>query len=333
MDSSLYYMLLFYILCLNFRTPFFSMNYEGQLKGHRGWITSLACPQQGNSPLLVVSTSRDGTAIAWRANPNYHSNEDVYALADHRLEGHTGFVSSVSLSDDTHAVTGSWDRSLRLWDLRTGQSATKFVKHTKDVLAVAFSPDSRQIVSGGRDNVIRVWNVQGTCVSELPGHEDWVSSICFFPTVGTSKILSGSWDGTAKIWDLESRTCLHTLSKQHTNYVSTVTVSPDGSLCATGGKDGLACLWDVNSGEPLFQINAEASINQIAFSPNRFWMCVATDKNVDVYDLQTKSKIVELVSEVSVKGPECTCVAWSADGNTLYTGYTDNMIRAWSVVV
>lgn len=310
------------------------MEYKGQLKGHRGWVTSLACPQQAGSPLVLVSTSRDGTAIAWKHNENHHSSADPVALPDHRLEGHTGFISSVSLASDTHAVTGSWDCSLRLWDLQTGQSPIKFLKHTKDVLAVAFSPDYRQIVSGGRDNVVRVWNVKGECVSELKGHEDWISSICFFPTMGASKIISGSWDGTAKIWDLEAGICLHTLSGQHTNYVSTVTVSPDGSLCATGGKDGLACLWDVNSGDSLFQINAEASINQIAFSPTRFWMCVATDKNVDVYDLQTKAKIVELVSEVSVKkAPECTCVAWSADGNTLYTGYTDNMIRAWSVSV
>lgn len=310
------------------------MNYEGQLKGHRGWVTSLACPQQAGSPLLLVSTSRDGTAIAWKANEDHHSNADPVALPDHRLEGHSGFVSSVSLGGDSHAVTGSWDRSLRLWDLQTGQSAIKFLKHKKDVLSVAFSPDCRQIVSGGRDNVVRIWNVKGECVHELAGHTDWISCICFFPTMGTSKIISGSWDGTAKIWDLETRTCLHTLNHQHGNYVSTVTVSPDGSLCATGGKDGLACLWDVATGESLFQIDAQAAINQIAFSPTRFWMCVATEKTVDVYDLQLKSRIVELVSEVVVKkAPECTCVAWSADGNTLYTGYTDNMIRAWSVTV
>lgn len=310
------------------------MNYEGQLKGHRGWITSLACPQEADSPLLLVSTSRDGTAIAWKANEDYHSEADPVALPDHRLEGHTGFVSSVSLADDAHAVTGSWDRSLRLWDLRTGQPAVKFLKHEKDVLAVAFSPDHRQIVSGGRDNVARVWNVKGECVGELRGHTDWISSICFFPTTATSKIITGSWDGTAKIWDLENFSCLHTLESKHNGYVTTVTVSPDGSLCATGGKDGFAYLWDVNSGTCLFDINAESLINQIAFSPTRFWMCVATSKNVDVYDLQTKSKIVELVSEVSTKKPpKCTCVAWSADGNTLYTGYNDNLIRAWTVTV
>uniref|UniRef100_A0A0A9XPM9 Small ribosomal subunit protein RACK1 n=1 Tax=Lygus hesperus TaxID=30085 RepID=A0A0A9XPM9_LYGHE len=162
------------------------MNYEGQLKGHRGWVTSLMCPQQTDSYIKVVSTSRDGSSIAWKQNPNRHSAESDYAIPDRRLEGHSGFVSCVSLAHaGEYAVTSSWDRSLRLWDLRTGQCQYKFLKHTKDVLAVAFSPDDRQIVSGGRDKVIRVWNVMGECMHEFErdGHTDWVSSLCFSPSL------------------------------------------------------------------------------------------------------------------------------------------------------
>lgn len=309
------------------------MNYEGQLKGHRGWVTSLTCPQQTGSYIKVVSTSRDGTAIAWRANPDRHDAQNDYAIPDRRLEGHTGFVSCVSMAHTgEYAVTSSWDRSLRLWDLRTGQCQHKFLKHTKDVLAVAFSPDDRQIVSGGRDNIIRVWNVMGECMHEFArdSHTDWVSSLCFSPSLERPLVVSGGWDNKVKVWDLANGKCLHTLVG-HTNYVSTVTVSPDGSLCASGGKEGVAHLWEVNNGEPLFKINVDAPINQIAFSPNRFWMCVATEKTLRVYDLESKSVIVELAPETSVKSPECTCIAWSADGDTLYSGYTDNIIRAWSV--
>lgn len=308
------------------------MNYEGSLKGHGGWVTSLACPQQAGSYIKVVSTSRDGTAISWKANPDRHSVEDNYGTPDHRMEGHSGFVSCVSLAHATdYALTASWDHAIRMWDLRTGQSQRKFLKHTKDVLAVAFSPDDRLIVSAGRDNVIRVWNVAGECMHEFlrDGHEDWVSSICFSPSLDLPIVVSGSWDNTIKVWNVNEGKCVHTL-RGHKNYVSTVTVSPDGSLCASGGKDGSALLWDLSNGEQLFSIPVESPINQIAFSPNRFWMCVATEKSLSVYDLETKEVIADL-SVGSSKPSECISVAWSADGNTLYSGHKDNQIRVWCI--
>ena len=308
------------------------MNYEGSLKGHRGWVTSLACPQQAGSYIKVVSTSRDNTAISWKANPDRHSVDDSFGTPDHRMEGHSSFVSCVSLAHATdYALTASWDHAIRMWDLRTGQSQRKFLKHTKDVLAVAFSPDDRLIVSAGRDNVIRVWNVAGECMHEFlrDGHEDWVSSICFSPSLDHPIVVSGSWDNTVKVWNVNEGKCVRTLSG-HTNSVSTVTVSPDGSLCASGSKDGSALLWDLNSGEKLFDIDAGSAINQIAFSPNRFWMCVASEKALQVYDLESKDVIADL-SVDNVKPSECISVAWSADGNTLYSGHKDNLIRVWSI--
>lgn len=318
------------------------MQFEGLLSGHRGWITSLACPQQADSFIKVVSTSRDGTSITWKANLDRHSAESPYGLPDRRFEGHTGFVSAISMAHTTeYAVTASWDRSLRLWDLRTGQCSQKFLGHTNDAIAVAFSADDRHIVSGGRDNKIRVWNVKGVCLHELErdAHQDWVSSLCFSPALDQNLVVSGSWDNTVKVWDLNSGKCVRTLTG-HTNYVTSVTVSPDGSLCASGGKDGIVRLWDLNwapanaddKQSSLMEIPVDAPINQIAFSPNRFWMCVATEKCVRVVDLETKEVVVEFIAEsAALKEPECTCLAWSADGTTLYTGYKDNVIRVWSV--
>lgn len=311
------------------------MDYAGLLKGHRGWITSLSCPQQSDSYIKVVSTSRDGTAITWMDNSERHSTEQDFCVPDNRLEGHSGFVSGASLAHQGEfAVTASWDRSLRLWTLRDGQCCGKFLKHTKDVLATAFSPDDRLIVSGGRDNIIRVWNVKGECMEELVqgSHSDWVSSLCFSPDMERPTVISGSWDNTVKVWDLPTKgnKCVRTLAS-HTNAVTSVAVSPDGSICASGSKDCSARLWDLASGELLFSIETGAPVNQVAFSPNRFWMCVATEKSVCVYDLETKAVILELVPEGAKDSHQCTCIAWAADGKTLYTGYTDNNIRAWTV--
>jgi WD40 repeat protein len=123
---------------------------------------------------------------------------------------------------------------------------------------------------------------------------------------------------------------------EHTGYVAAVTVSPDGSLCASGGKDGVARLWDLAEGKRLYSLDAGDAISALTFSPNRYWLCAATASCVKIWDLESKSTVVELRPDfppTSKKGIQhsCTSLAWSADGATLYTGYTDGVIRVWGV--
>lgn len=117
---------------------------------------------------------------------NLLRDETNYGIAKRALTGHNHFVSDVVISSDGQfALSGSWDATLRLWDLNTGErhvrllvqsplrvcvvtsdegvTTRRFVGHTKDVLSVAFSADNRQIVSGARDRTIKLWNTLGVC--------------------------------------------------------------------------------------------------------------------------------------------------------------------------
>ncbi len=121
----------------------------------------------------------------------------------------------------------------------------------------------------------------------------------------------------------------------HTGYVNTVTVSPDGSLCASGGKDHVAMLWDLAEGKRLYSLDAGDIIHALCFSPNRYWLCAATQSCIKIWDLESKSVVDELRPQVADdakdKKPYCVSLAWSADGETLFAGYTDGLIRVWAV--
>lgn len=320
---------------------------RGVMKGHSGWVTSIATPPE-NSDVLVTG-SRDKSIIIWDL-----TKEDLqYGTARRAFTGHSHFISDVVISSDGQFVlSGSWDGTLRLWDINAGVCHRQFIGHSKDVLSVAFSADNRQIVSGSRDKTIKLWNTLGVCkyTIEDQGHSEWVSCVRFtpnvpnvdnYPNVGAKPlIVSVGWDKLVKVWNLQNCKLVANLPG-HSGYINTVTVSPDGTLCASGGKDGIAMLWDLNEGKHLCSLEAGDIIHALVFSPNRYWLCAGTRSSIKIWDLDTKSLVADLNKTTKdffqnlpkglTANPECVSLAWSSDGKTLYAGYTDNVIRVWSV--
>jgi guanine nucleotide-binding protein subunit beta-2-like 1 protein len=131
------------------------------------------------------------------------SRDDAsYGYPKRVLRGHNHFVSDIVISSDGQfALSASWDKTLRLWDLNTGTTARRFVGHTGDVLSVSFSADNRQIVSGSRDRTIKLWNTLGECKFNIQedGHTEWVSCVRFSPNPSNQVIVSAGWDKVVKV--------------------------------------------------------------------------------------------------------------------------------------
>merc|ERR1719263_699812 len=291
-------------------------------------------------PDMVLSASRDNSIIVW----NLTRDEEKYGTMQKRLTGHGHYVQDVAISSDGQfALSGSWDGTLRLWNLNTGMTTRRFVGHSKDVLSVAFSVDNRQIVSGSRDKTINLWNTLGQLKYTITddGHEEWVSCVRFSPNLSVPLIVSAGWDKVVKVWDLThcQLRCDLTSAEGHTDYANTVTVSPDGSLCASGGKDQKAILWDLNEGVNLSTLEADDIIHALVFSPVRYWLCAATASAIRIWNLESREIVGE---DITIEQPftgkrskavpiQCISLAWSKDGSTLFGGFTDNVIRVYVV--
>lgn len=182
-------------------------------------------------------------------------------------------------------------------------------------------------------------------------HNDWVSCVRFSPCESeVPLIVSCGWDKVVKVWDL-AKCELKTNLVGHASPLHTVTISPDGSLCASGGRDGIAMLWDVNEGRHLYSLSANATINALCFSPCNYWLCAATDTSIKIWNLEDKEILGELNRPVltdtateTVTGPKkrpsraagipwCTCLTWSADGQTLFVGSSDSRIYVYETKV
>ena len=169
---------------------------RGTLEGHSGWVTSLATSLE--NPNMLLSASRDKTLIVW----NLTRDETSYGYPKRSLRGHNHIVSDCVISSDgAYALSSSWDKTLRLWELSTGVTTRRFVGHTNDVLSVSFSADNRQIVSGSRDRTIKLWNTLGDCKYTITdkGHTEWVSCVRFSPNPQNPVIVSAGWDKYVKV--------------------------------------------------------------------------------------------------------------------------------------
>ena len=166
------------------------------------------------------------------------------------LVGHRAAVLSVALSGDGKTlVSGSEDKTVKVWDVGTGQERATLKGHTAPVWSVALSGDGKTLVSGSYDTTVKVWDVvTGQERATLKGHAGPVTSVALS---GDGKTLvSGSYDTTVKVWDVVTGQERATL-KGHAGLVTSVALSGDGKTLVSGSVDTTVKVWDVVTGQEL----------------------------------------------------------------------------------
>jgi len=251
------------------------------------------------------------------------------------FRGHQNWVCSVAFSPDgTRLVSGSADRTIRLWDVSTGECLETLSGHSNWVMSVAFSPDGTRLVSGSADRTIKLWDVStGECLETLSGHGHGVWSVAFSPD-GT-RLISGSADRMLRLWDVSTGEALQTL-KGHEHGVWSVAFSPDGQLIASGSADQTVRLWDVSTGECQQTLVGHNNwVWRVAFSPDgRSLASGSADQTVRLWkvkrDTEKDTKTRQCLRVLSGHSNWVWSVVFSPDGNYLISGSEDRTLRLWS---
>lgn len=169
------------------------------------------------------------------------------------LQTDYSFVRAIAITPDgTKMVSGLGDKSLIVWDMKTGTSLKTLTGHNGSVDAVAITLDSKQIVSGSTDSTIKIWNIEtGENIDTFIGHQSSIRAIAITPD--GKNIVSASSDTTLKAWDLQTGECLCTCIG-HQKSVSVLAIHPDGDKVISGSDDKRLILWDLKTGQLLREI-------------------------------------------------------------------------------
>ncbi|MBW4475138.1 MAG: caspase family protein [Stenomitos rutilans HA7619-LM2] len=244
------------------------------------------------------------------------------------LQGHEDVVTSVVSSpiNEKLIVSGSGDKTIRIWNLQNLQS-NPLCAHQNRVNSVAFSPDSKMIISATDEGMLGLWDLQGNLlVPLLQGHQESITSIAFSPD--GNLIVSGSADRTLCLWDRQGK-AIGQPFQGHEDVVNSVAFSPDGNLIVSGSADRTLCLWD-RQGKAISQPfqGHEDVVNSVAFSPDgNLIVSGGNDGVIQLWNLQGT-----LVTP-PFRGHEggVTCVAFSPISQFLISGGIDRTLRLWDL--
>ena len=274
---------------------------------------------------------------------------DVTAL-ERRSESGSGIISGVYAFTFDKIAIGDWYGKIQLWDITTGKKLSALRGHAdlpskpfpprlpspplqyqKQILALAFSPYGAMLASGGKDNIVRLWN--NASDSEpivLQKHTGWTNVLAFSPD---GKILaSGSTDKTVQLWDTTTGAPIATLTG-HLNGINALGFSPDGTTLASGSTDGTIRFWNIETRNALVTpitghtawvkgvtlLNDSATLASVAFNGAiTFW------------DVKTSQKITH---QIAGHRDWLATLAFSPDGTQLASiGADSNMVVGFGSV-
>ncbi|XP_018668441.2 U5 small nuclear ribonucleoprotein 40 kDa protein-like [Ciona intestinalis] len=251
--------------------------------GHKGAVLDLHFNTDGSN---IITASTDKTVGLFDSE----TGERIK-----RMKGHNGIVNTCATArrGDPLVASGSDDCTVKIWDTRR-KGAIKSIQLTYQITAVSFNDTSESVITGGIDNVIKVWDIRSEkSYIELQGHADTVTGLAV--SKDGSFVLSNSMDCTMRKWDIRpfapQQRCTNLYMGHKHNFEKNLlrcSWSPDDSKIAAGSSDRDVCVWNATNQQLIYKLPGhDGSVNDVQFHPFQpIVMSCSSDKQIYLGEIQ-----------------------------------------------
>jgi WD40 repeat protein len=246
------------------------------------------------------------------------------------LEGHTEVVDDVAITADGRwAVSASYDNTLIVWDLTTGQKIRTLEGHTDGVNGVAVTADGCWAVSGSWDKTLKVWDLMtGQAILTFIGQTNAVNDVAI--TSDRRWVVSAAGQ-VLRVWDLTKEKAVHTL-RGHRDYVNAVAITDDGHWAVSASDDHTLKIWDLMTGKAVRTLRADIygavyGIKGVAVTGDGLWAVFTVENNLKIWDLTTGRVVRTLEGHTdAVNG-----VAVTGEGHWAVSASRDKTLKVWDI--